>query len=102
MPTSSRSWTGSGRRRARRLSGRRIAIGRNRRNRNRESFAELERGLGRRKKRGAFAPRATSSPLIRQFSQFSAPPVWYSVTLVSKKFFSFFRSIISAIHGNGF
>ena len=34
-------------------------------------------------------------------SQLSAPPVWYSITRVSKKFFSFLRSIISAIHGNG-
>ena len=36
------------------------------------------------------------------YSQFSAPPVWYSVTRVSKKLRSFFRSIISLIHGNGF
>ncbi len=35
-------------------------------------------------------------------SQFSAPPVWYSMTLVSKKLRSFFRSIISLIHGKGF
>src|SRR5471032_3098288 len=35
-------------------------------------------------------------------SQFSAPPVLYSVTRVSKKLRSFFRSIISLIHGNGF
>jgi hypothetical protein len=28
--------------------------------------------------------------------------VWYSVTRVSKKFFSFPRSIVSLIHGNGF
>ncbi|MDH4565715.1 PAS domain S-box protein [Pseudomonas sp. BN414] len=34
-------------------------------------------------------------------SQLSAPPVWYSITRVSKKFFSFFRSMISDIHGNG-
>ena len=34
-------------------------------------------------------------------SQDSAPPVWYSVTRVSKKFFSFFRSIISLIQGKG-
>jgi hypothetical protein len=34
-------------------------------------------------------------------SQFKAPPVWYSITRVSKKFRSFFRSIISLIHGNG-
>ena len=37
----------------------------------------------------------------RYQSQDSAPPVWYSVTLVSKKFFSFFRSIISLIQGKG-
>lgn len=35
-------------------------------------------------------------------SQFSAPPVWYSMTRVSKKLRSFFRSIISLIHGKGF
>ena len=35
-------------------------------------------------------------------SQVSAPPVWYSITRVSKKFRSFFRSIISLIQGNGF
>ena len=34
-------------------------------------------------------------------SQLSAPPVWYSITRVSKKFFSFFKSMISLIHGNG-
>src|SRR6056297_1984228 len=34
-------------------------------------------------------------------SQDRVPPVWYSVTRVSKKFFSFFRSIISLIHGKG-
>ena len=34
-------------------------------------------------------------------SQFKAPPVLYSVTRVSKKFFSFFKSITSLIHGNG-
>ncbi len=33
--------------------------------------------------------------------QASAPPVWYSVTRVSKKFFSLPRSIVSLIHGNG-
>ena len=36
------------------------------------------------------------------YSQFSAPPVWYSVTRVSKKLRSFFRSIISLIQGKGF
>ena len=35
-------------------------------------------------------------------SQFNAPPVWYSITRVSKKLRSFFKSIISLIHGNGF
>jgi hypothetical protein len=35
-------------------------------------------------------------------SQESAPPDWYSMTRVSKKLRSFFRSIISLIHGNGF
>ena len=38
----------------------------------------------------------------RPHSQDSAPPVWYSMTRVSKKLRSFFRSIISLIHGNGF
>jgi len=35
-------------------------------------------------------------------SQFNVPPVWYSITRVSKKLRSFFKSIISLIHGNGF
>jgi hypothetical protein len=35
-------------------------------------------------------------------SQFRAPPVWYSITRVSKKLRSFFRSIISLIQGKGF
>ena len=39
---------------------------------------------------------------IADQSQLSVPPVWYSITRVSKKFRSFFRSIISAIHGKGF
>ena len=30
------------------------------------------------------------------------PPFWYSITLVSEKFFSFVWSIISVIPGNGF
>lgn len=34
--------------------------------------------------------------------QFNWPPTWYSVTRVSKKFFSFDRSIASDIQGNGF
>src|SRR5688572_29380365 len=45
------------------------------------------------------------SHLVRVFfhgySQLRAPPVWYSITRVSKKLRSFFRSIISLIHGNG-
>lgn len=36
------------------------------------------------------------------YSQLSAPPVWYSMTRVSKKLRSFFRSIISLIQGKGF
>src|SRR5436190_18000038 len=42
-------------------------------------------------------------PPPRRFSQsqLSAPPVWYSMTRVSKKLRSFFRSIISLIHGKG-
>src|SRR5205814_3779154 len=43
-------------------------------------------------------PRALPFSL---YSQFSAPPVWYSMTRVSKKLRSFFRSIISLIHGKG-
>src|SRR5579862_2871011 len=35
-------------------------------------------------------------------SQDNAPPDWYSMTRVSKKLRSFFRSIISLIQGNGF
>ena len=35
-------------------------------------------------------------------SHASAPPLWESMTQVSKKYFSFFRSIASDIHGNGF
>ena len=35
-------------------------------------------------------------------SQDRAPPDWYSMTRVSKKLRSFFRSIISLIQGNGF
>src|SRR3989344_7887742 len=37
----------------------------------------------------------------RRNYHFSDPAFLYSVTLVSKKFFSFFKSIISLIHGNG-
>ncbi len=40
--------------------------------------------------------------VFRTQSQDRAPPVWYSITRVSKKLRSFFRSIISLIHGNGF
>jgi hypothetical protein len=39
---------------------------------------------------------------VRPQSQDKAPPLWYSMTRVSKKFRSFFKSIISLIHGNGF
>ena len=35
-------------------------------------------------------------------SQERAPPDWYSITRVSKKLRSFFKSIISLIQGNGF
>ena len=35
-------------------------------------------------------------------SSHDSMPLRYSVTLVSKKFFSFLRSIISLIHGKGF
>jgi hypothetical protein len=41
------------------------------------------------------------SSMNRDQSQLKAPPVWYSITRVSKKFFSFFKSMISLIHGNG-
>lgn len=54
-------------------------------------------------------PTAKCSCLIFQqyctsklYSQLSAPPVWYSMTRVSKKLRSFFRSIISLIQGKGF
>ena len=36
------------------------------------------------------------------YSQLSAPPLRYSVTRLSKKFFSFLRSIVSLIQGKGF
>ena len=39
---------------------------------------------------------------FRNQSQDRAPPVWYSITRVSKKLRSFLRSIISLIQGNGF
>ena len=45
---------------------------------------------------------ALCSLTVGAYSQFSAPPVWYSITRVSKKLRSFFRSIISLIHGKGF
>jgi hypothetical protein len=48
----------------------------------------------------AYSIASHASPLHQ--SQFSAPPVWYSMTRVSKKFRSFFRSIISLIQGKGF
>ena len=40
--------------------------------------------------------------MVSAQSQLSAPPLWYSMTRVSKKLRSFFKSIISLIHGNGF
>ena len=40
--------------------------------------------------------------VVETQSHSSVPPVWYSVTRVSKKFFSLARSIVSLIHGNGF
>src|SRR5262249_656129 len=36
------------------------------------------------------------------YSQLKAPPFWYSITRVSKKFFSFFKSIAPDIQGKGF
>ena len=36
------------------------------------------------------------------YSHVKSPLCLYSVTRVSKKFFSFFKSTISLIHGNGF
>ena len=45
---------------------------------------------------------AASPALASGQSQERAPPVWYSMTRVSKKLRSFLRSIISLIHGNGF
>src|SRR4051812_41308744 len=41
-------------------------------------------------------------PIANDQSQDRAPPDWYSMTRVSKKLRSFFRSIISLIQGNGF
>src|SRR3990167_2208061 len=57
---------------------------------------------------GSFAsiPRKTARKVLRQPPglphHFNAPPVRYSVTRVSKKFFSFERSTASLIHGKGF
>ena len=64
----------------------------------RHSFQCLEAEAARTSKQKAFH---AFSITYRHHSQLSAPPVWYSVTRVSKKFFSFFRSIISDIQGNG-
>jgi hypothetical protein len=52
----------------------------------------------------ALAPKCSvdAQPILSAYSQFSAPPFWYSITRVSKKFFSFLRSMASDIHGNGF
>lgn len=57
---------------------------------------------GRKKARRLLAGLCSSGSGQGTQSQLSAPPVWYSVTRVSKKLRSFLRSIISLIHGNGF
>ena len=44
----------------------------------------------------------SNAPISLENYQERVPPVLYSVTLVSKKFFSFDKSIASLIHGNGF
>lgn len=41
------------------------------------------------------------STFPHQKSSSRAPAPWYSVTRVSKKFFTFVRSIVSVIHGKG-
>jgi len=51
---------------------------------------------------GLLRPVANADDSQIHQSQESAPPVWYSITRVSKKLRSFFRSIISLIQGNGF
>src|SRR5690349_21657429 len=63
----------------------------------------------RERKTGTSSPRSSEKMrslaalgMTHRHSQLSAPPVWYSVTRVSKKFFSFLRSMTSLIHGNGF
>jgi hypothetical protein len=43
-----------------------------------------------------------TTPCSARLYHASDAAVWYSVTLVSKKFFSLPRSIVSLIHGNGF
>jgi len=48
------------------------------------------------------APADRDSDVVRLPHHCNAPPLWYSVTRVSKKFFSFLRSSTSDIHGNGF
>ena len=59
--------------------------------------------LSRQMQSSSIIDRMQSTCFTLQFihSQLSAPPVWYSITRVSKKFRSFFRSVISLIHGNG-
>src|SRR5262245_12942818 len=57
--------------------------------------------LARRDSHRVVLLKHVAPPRCCLYSQFSAPPVWYSMTRVSKKFLSFFRSIISLIHGNG-
>src|SRR5699024_10946359 len=44
------------------------------------------------------APSASGQSVCQ--SQSNPPPDWYSITRVSKKFFSFCRSMTSDIHGN--
>ena len=46
--------------------------------------------------------RGSSGGVVTAQSQLSVPPAWYSVTRVSKKFFSLRRSMISLIQGKGF
>src|SRR5690606_32738168 len=52
--------------------------------------------------RTACSPGSSDPGTPRTDYHFNDDPVWYSVTRVSKKFFSFFRSMASDIHGNGF
>src|SRR3989344_6151085 len=76
------------------------------------SFCKLNRLLSLRRRgwvrlvvRRFYSPHPIPLPVEgegdRRNYHLSDPAFLYSVTLVSKKFFSFFRSIISLIHGNG-